>query len=96
MDTPRSAETATQLSEARVGDTVLAQDGTLGSVDEIIRSESSVPVYLVVAVGRSLRRKYPIVPCSLVTGIDRSRRRIHLAGRRARLGRLPETLPLVL
>lgn len=83
-------------AEARVGDTVLAQDGALGRVDWIIRTEASAPAYLVVSVRRSLRRKYPIVPWSLVTGIDRSRRCVHLRGRRGTLRQLPESLPLVL
>jgi len=82
--------------EARVGDTVVAQDGCLGRIDSIIRSETSAPVYLVVAVRRLARRRYPVVSWSLVTAIDRSRQHVHVRGRRVLLGRLPETLPIVL
>jgi len=79
-----------------VGDVVVARDGSLGHVAGIVRSETRAPVYLVIAVRRLLGRRYPVVPWSLVTGVDRSRGRIHVEGRRERLGRLTETLPIVL
>lgn len=84
------------VAEIRVGDTVVAQDGVLGCVDRVVRSEASTPVYLVVTVGRILRRKYPVVPLSLITGVDRSRRLVRIRGRCGTIRRLPETLPLVL
>ena len=84
------------LGEARVGDTVLAQDGTLGRIDRIIRSETSMPAYVVVAVRRLVGRRYPVIPWSLVTAVDRSRRRVYLEGRGRSLARLSETLPIVL
>jgi len=87
---------AESLVEARVGDTVVAQDGRLGRIDRIVRSETSAPVYLVVAVRRLARRRYPVVPWSLVTAVDRSCQHVHIRGRRGSLGRLPETLPIVL
>jgi hypothetical protein len=37
-----------------------------------------------------------VVPWSLVTAVDESRRRVHVRGRRGPISRLPETLPLVL
>ncbi|HUF02513.1 MAG TPA: hypothetical protein VMN35_08830 [Gaiellaceae bacterium] len=80
---------------ARVGDEVVAQDGSLGRVDRVIRFETRDPESLVVAVGRGLVARYPVVPCSLVTGVDRLSRRIHLRGRRTCLRRLPESLPIV-
>lgn len=83
-------------NEARVGDTVVAADGVLGQVDDIIRSETQGPAYIVVSAGRFLRRRYPVIPFALVSGVDRRRRRIHLDGRRGRLGRLSESVPLVL
>jgi hypothetical protein len=80
----------------RVGDDVIAFDGSLGRVDRIVRSESKRPVYLVVAVGRLTRRKYPIVPCAIVTGVDRSLGRVHVRGRREALAGLAENVPMVL
>jgi hypothetical protein len=82
-------------ADARVGDTVLAQDGDLGQIERIIRSETSKPIYVVVAARRVVWRRYPVVPWSLVTGVDRSRRRVHVRGRRGTIRRLSETLPLV-
>lgn len=83
------------LEVVRVGDTVIAEDGTLGHVDRIIRAESRTPVYLVVAAGRSIRRRYPLVPTCLVTGVDRARRAVHVRGRRRSMRSLPEHLPIV-
>lgn len=84
------------IAEVRAGDTVVADDGVLGLVDRVVRSEASTPVYLIVSVGRILRRRYPVVPSSLVTDVDRRRRLVRIRGRRGTIGRLPETLPLVL
>jgi len=83
------------IAEARVGDTVLAQDGDLGQIERIIRSETSKPVYVVVAVRRLVGHRYPVIPWSLVTAVDRSRRRVHVQGRCGTISRFPETLPLV-
>ena len=93
---PNVADRVSSASAARVGDVVVAQDGTLGAVERVIVTETSAPAYLVVAVGSRIRRRYPIVPCALVMGIDRARRRVHIRGRRRSLGRLPESIPLVL
>jgi len=90
--TPRRAKRAV---EARVGDIVYADDGALGTVDRVITAESSTPVLLVVAVGRMVRRRYPVIPWSLVSAVDRSRRRVYVEGRGGSLARLPETLPIV-
>jgi hypothetical protein len=79
-----------------VGDAVLASDGRLGRIDRVVRSEARTPVYLVVSVGGSVRRRYPVIPCTLVEAVDRRRRRVRILGRRGALRRLPETLPLVL
>lgn len=80
----------------RVGDRVVARDGVVGRIDRIVRSETRDPTYIVVAVGRRFRRRYPIAPWSLVTRVDRGRRQIHVAGRRRSLERLPETLPIAI
>jgi hypothetical protein len=82
-------------SAARVGDEVVAQDGSLGRVDRVIRFETNDPAYLVVEVRRGLGKRYPIVPCALVTRIDRIARCVHLRGRCRTLRRLPETIPIV-
>jgi len=88
-------EHADHLSGAREGDDVVAQDGSLGRIERIVRTDPNGAVYLVVAVGRMVRRRYPVVSGALVTTVDRSCRRVHVRGRRERLERLPETLPLV-
>ena len=82
--------------DVRVGDDVIAQDGSLGRVDRIVRSESKAPVYLVVAIGGVTRRRYPIVPCAIVTAVDRSRGKVHVRGWRESLAGLSESVPLVL
>jgi len=83
------------VAEPRVGDTVLAQDGEVGEIERIVRSEARAPIYVVVAVRRFVGRRYPVVPWSLVTAVDKSRRRVHVRGRRGTISRLSETLPLV-
>jgi hypothetical protein len=82
--------------EVEAGDVVLADDGMLGHVDHIIRSETSAPVYLVVSVRRRLWRRYPVVPWALVTGVDERRHRVQVWGALRALREMPETLPLVL
>jgi hypothetical protein len=84
------------LAQVRVGDAVIAEDGALGRVDRIIRAESRAPAYLVVAAGRTLLRRYPVVPAGLVTRVDRARECIHVRGRRRSVKSLPEHLPIVL
>jgi hypothetical protein len=95
MDGSRHRHVSPHRHDVRAGDVVLAEDGMLGHVDEVIRSETSTPVYLVVSVPRTIGRRYPVVPWSLVAGVDGARRRIQLCGGRRALRRLPETLPLV-
>ena len=80
---------------ARVGDEVVAQDGSLGRVDRVIRFETDDPAYLVVEVRRGLGKRYQVVPRTLVTNIDRVARRVHLGGPRRSFRRLPETIPIV-
>jgi hypothetical protein len=84
-----------RVSEAHVGDTVVAEDGAVGHVDRIIRAESRMPVFMVVASRRRVRRRYPVIPSSLVTRVDRRGRRVHVRGLRRSLGTLPEHLPIV-
>jgi hypothetical protein len=84
------------VAEISEGDAVMAEDGDLGWVDRLVRSEDHTPAYLVVRAGRTLRRRYPVVPVSLVSGVDSRRRLVRLHGRCETIGRLPETLPLVL
>ena len=84
------------IGAIREGDAVMAEDGTLGPVDRLVRSEADSPVYLVVRAGRALRRRYPVVPVSLVTDVDARRRLVELRGHCEAISRLPETLPLVL
>jgi hypothetical protein len=82
----------------QVGDRVFARDGEVGRVETVVRSDSKDPLYVVVAVrrrfGRRFGRRFPIAPWSLVTNVDRSRRRIHVRGCRRSVERLSETLPI--
>jgi hypothetical protein len=82
--------------DTREGDQVVAQDGHLGRVDRILRSESAGPIYLVVAVGALGRRRYPILHHALVSDVNASDRTIYVRGRRRSLERLPESPPLVI
>jgi hypothetical protein len=75
---------------------VLAEDGPLGIVDDVIASETALPAFVVVSTGRRLRRRYPVVPWSLIRTVDRSRRRVYVRGRRTSLAKLSEALPIVL
>jgi hypothetical protein len=84
-----------RVAAARVDDIVYAEDGALGRVERVVTSESSAPAFLVVAVGRFLRRRHPVIPWSFVRAIDRSRRRVYVEGRSGSLARFPETLPIV-
>jgi hypothetical protein len=94
-DTASGADETPQIDEPRVGDTVVAQDGPLGEIERVIRTETRAPVYVVVAVRKLIGRRYPVVPWPLVTGVDRGRRRVQVHGRRHAISRLSETLPLV-
>lgn len=94
LDPPTWADAL--LTGIHEGDAVAAEDGILGHVDRLVRSDARTPAYLVVRAGRALRRRYPVVPVSLVTGVDSRRRLVELRGSRETIARLPETLPLVL
>jgi len=91
-----SADDRHALAAIREGDAVVAEDGVLGRVDRVVPSEARTPVYLVVRAGRVLRRRYPVVPVSLVKRVDARRRLVEVRGPRGTIGRFPETLPLVL
>lgn len=79
-----------------VGDEVLADDGIVGSVEEVMWSESHAPRFIVVTVRRRIGRRHPVIPAELVSAVDRRASRIHLRGTRDRIVRLPETVPLLL
>lgn len=83
-----------QVEEAHVGDAVIAADGELGRVETVVRSEARAPLLLVIATGRFVRRRYPVIPCALVEGVDRANRRVHVRGSRHRLRHLPESAPI--
>jgi hypothetical protein len=87
-------ERATDVAAVREGDRVVAQDGALGEIDCIVRSEADRPVYLVVSVGRVLRR-YPVLHRALVTNVDPTSRTVHVRGRRRSLERLSESTPFI-
>jgi hypothetical protein len=80
-----------------VGDTVLAEDGDIGQVERVLRSENAEPRFIVVATrGRSWLVRRPVIPCELIVDVDPRRRFVRVRGTRVRIGRLPESLPLVL
>jgi hypothetical protein len=84
------------VATIREGDAVVAEDGVLGRVDRLVGSDTRAHGFLVVRAGRAFSRRYPVVPIALVTNVDSRRRLVRLRGRCEALGRLPETLPLVL
>jgi hypothetical protein len=89
----REAARAMALGAApAVGDEVHARYGALGRVAAVLRSETAVPGFIIVATGR-LRRRYPVLACSLITQIDG--RVIRVRGLRRELRDLPEDLPIV-
>lgn len=76
------------------GDVVLAPDGPVGRVVQIVRTESGSPTHVVVAVGR-LRRRFPVVSCALITAIDGGAGVIRVRGSRRVVAALSETFPFV-
>ena len=89
----REAAHAAKLGVApAVGDEVHARDGALGRVAMVLRSETAVPRFIIVATGR-LRRRYPVLACGLITQIDG--RVVRVRGLRRELRDLPEDLPIV-
>jgi hypothetical protein len=89
----REAAHATPLGATpAVGDEVHARDGALGRVAAVLRSETAIPHFIVVATGR-LRRRYPVLACGLITEIDG--RVVRVRGLRRELRDLPEDLPIV-
>jgi hypothetical protein len=79
--------------DARVGDAVIAEDGELGHIETVVRSEVKVPLFMVIATGR-FRRRRPVLSCALVENVDRANRRVHVRGSRSRLRHLPESAPI--
>lgn len=89
----REAAHATTLGAALVvGDEVHARDGALGRVAAVLRSETAVPQFIVVATGR-FRRRYPVLACGLITQVDG--RVVRVRGLCRELRDLPEDLPFV-
>lgn len=78
------------------GDTVLAEDGVVGNVQEILRTDAGVPAYVIVRVRGLLRRRYPVVPWPLVVTVDGSRGIVRMQGSSEVITHLPETIPIVL
>jgi hypothetical protein len=79
----------------RAGDAVLADDGFVGTVEEFLRTEAGAPAYVIVSAGRLLRRRYPVVPWSLVSAVDSARRILRVRGSSEAVRRLPETVPII-
>jgi hypothetical protein len=75
-----------------IGDEVIAQAGTVGRVVRLLRTESAVQRYMVVATGRFWRR-YPVIACALITEIADGA--IQVSGDRRALQRESEALPLI-
>lgn len=77
------------------GDVVMAHDGRVGRIATVLRSEDGRPRYAVVATGRVVRR-YPVVPCELILGVDGAHRIVRVRGNRRTIRRMPQRLPMVL
>jgi hypothetical protein len=88
---PRNARPAAP----RAGDAVLAHDGFVGTVEGFLRTEAGAPAYVIVSAGRFLRRRYPVVPWSLVSAVDSGRHVLTVRGKSEAVRRLPETLPII-
>lgn len=84
------------LRAVLVGDEVIADDGRVGRVERVVRSERREVRYVVVTSRRGLLRRHPVVPVGLITHVDGRTRRIRVRGSRASVVTLPETVPLVL
>jgi hypothetical protein len=84
-----------QCSPIAVGSTVVAEDGPVGRVEHVLRTEAAEPRFVVVSTRGKLRRRHPVVSCELVTGVDPSANVIRLRGRRASIRALSEAIPLV-
>ncbi len=78
-----------------VGDSVVADDGAVGRVEQILRSETNEPMFVVVAVRSRLRRRYPVLPLRLLGRVDRRRDVVHARGRCASIKQFSEELPLL-
>lgn len=78
-----------------VGDAVMADDGHLGRVERVLRSETAEPRFVVLSVQNRLRRRHPIIPFELVATVDRRSEVVRVRGRRAAIARCSEALPLV-
>lgn len=76
------------------GDVVLAPDGPVGRVVQVLRTETGIPTHVVVSVGR-IRRRFPVVSCALITAIDGGEGLIRVRGSRRVVAALPEAFPLV-
>jgi hypothetical protein len=96
MDSQLAPEQVLELDATpEVGDSVVAQDGAFGTVEHIV-SDGYRPAFLVVSVGRRFRRRHPVIPWALVRAVDRRRRHTYVRGRGRSLGRLSESLPILL
>ncbi len=79
-----------------IGDAVVAEDGYLGRVDEVVLTADGSLAYIVVSVGPFWRRRRPVVSSALVASVARQGSHVLVRGGRAVLKRLPEALPIVI
>lgn len=77
------------------GDAVVALDGEVGRIERVVRTEQGVPHHVVLTIGRLLRR-HPVVPCDLITRVDRDRGVVRVRGDRRTIAALPEAIPIVI
>jgi hypothetical protein len=77
------------------GDTVVADDGAVGEVEQVLRSETAEPMFVVVSVRKRLRRRHPVIPFSLLGRVDNNREIVRVRGPRDAIKDLSEALPLL-
>lgn len=74
---------------------LVAEDGAVGVVDTpLFPFAAAAPDFLVARTGNRLRPRRPVVPVTLVTGVDAVERVVAVAGTRSQIAALPEHLPV--
>ena len=72
-----------------------AEDGAVGVVDTpLFPWATAAPDFLVARTGSRLHPRRPVVPVTLVTGVDPVERVVSVAGTRSEIAALPEHLPV--
>jgi uncharacterized protein YrrD len=99
MGTSESPRSKTPLDESdnapMRGDAVVADDGYLGCVDDVILDEAGRLACIVVRVGPLWHRHRPVIARGLIRGIAARHGIVRVRGEATVLAGLPEALPIV-